>query len=67
MKRPIISGAGVWGEWVFSMSDSMVRYSRGFALWLDEPPLRPATRASSLVHSWAVPCSWAARPPLLAI
>ncbi len=31
------------------------------------PPLRPADRASSAVHSWAVPFSWAARPPLLAI
>ncbi len=31
------------------------------------PPLRPALRASSAVHSWAVPFSWAARPPLLAI
>src|SRR5881628_41618 len=31
------------------------------------PPLRPAARASSGVHSWAVPFSWAARPPLLAI
>lgn len=31
------------------------------------PPLRPAARASSGVHSCAVPFSWAARPPLLAI
>src|SRR5437016_11306077 len=31
------------------------------------PPLRPADRASSADHSWAVPFSWAARPPLLAI
>ena len=31
------------------------------------PPLRPATRASSDVHSWAVPFACAARPPLLAI
>jgi len=31
------------------------------------PPFRPALRASSAVHSWAVPFSWAARPPLLAI
>src|SRR5687768_9641539 len=31
------------------------------------PPLRPATRASSGVHSCAVPFSCAARPPLLAI
>src|SRR5436305_9096029 len=31
------------------------------------PPLRPATRASSEVNSWAVPFAWAARPPLLAI
>src|SRR4029077_1389337 len=31
------------------------------------PPLRPALRASSAVHSWAVPFSCAARPPLLAI
>src|SRR5262245_19416134 len=31
------------------------------------PPLRPAERASSAVHSWAVPFSCAARPPLLAI
>src|SRR5205085_2191779 len=31
------------------------------------PPLRPADRASSAVHSWAVPFSCAARPPLLAI
>jgi hypothetical protein len=34
---------------------------------LAAPPLRPAERASSLVHSWAVPCLCAARPPLLAI
>jgi hypothetical protein len=33
-------------------------------LW---PPFRPAARASSGVHSCAVPFSWAARPPLLAI
>ena len=31
------------------------------------PPLRPAARASSGVHSCAVPFSCAARPPLLAI
>src|SRR6187551_491665 len=31
------------------------------------PPLRPASRASSLVHSWAVPFWCAALPPLLAI
>src|SRR3990170_7777292 len=31
------------------------------------PPLRPASRASSLVHSCAVPFWWAALPPLLAI
>ena len=31
------------------------------------PPLRPAARASSAVHSCAVPFSCAARPPLLAI
>lgn len=31
------------------------------------PPFRPAARASSGVHSCAVPFSWAARPPLLAI
>ena len=31
------------------------------------PPFRPAVRASSDVHSWAVPFSCAARPPLLAI
>src|SRR4051812_13433242 len=31
------------------------------------PPLRPASRASSLVHSWAVPFWCAAFPPLLAI
>src|SRR5688500_15895949 len=31
------------------------------------PPLRPAFLASSAVHSWAVPFSCAARPPLLAI
>jgi hypothetical protein len=31
------------------------------------PPLRPASRASSDVNSWAVPFSWAARPPSLAI
>lgn len=31
------------------------------------PPLRPAARASSGVNSCAVPCSCAARPPLLAI
>ena len=31
------------------------------------PPLRPAARASSAVHSCAVPYSCAARPPLLAI
>lgn len=31
------------------------------------PPFRPAFRASSDDHSCAVPFSWAARPPLLAI
>ena len=31
------------------------------------PPFRPAERASSGVHSWAVPFACAARPPLLAI
>ena len=31
------------------------------------PPFRPAARASSAVHSCAVPFSCAARPPLLAI
>jgi len=31
------------------------------------PPFRPAFRASSAVHSWAVPFSCAALPPLLAI
>ena len=31
------------------------------------PPLRPATRASSLVNSCAVPAEWAALPPLRAI
>src|SRR6185369_17923789 len=31
------------------------------------PPLRPASRASSEVNSWAVPFSCAARPPSLAI
>src|SRR5918912_143098 len=35
--------------------------------WLAMPPLRPASRASSLVHSCAVPFWWAALPPLLAI
>ena len=35
--------------------------------WLARPPLRPASRASSLVHSCAVPFWWAAFPPLLAI
>ena len=35
--------------------------------WLARPPLRPASRASSLVHSWAVPFWCAALPPLLAI
>jgi len=35
--------------------------------WLAIPPLRPASRASSLVHSWAVPFWWAALPPLLAM
>src|SRR6266700_7754609 len=34
---------------------------------LIEPPLRPATCASSLVHLCAVPSAWAAFPPLLAI
>ena len=34
---------------------------------LIEPPLRPAAWASSLVHLCAVPCAWAAFPPLLAI
>src|SRR5204862_5348624 len=34
---------------------------------LIEPPLRPAACASSLVHLCAVPCAWAALPPLLAI
>lgn len=31
------------------------------------PPFRPAWRASSEVNSCALPCSWAARPPLRAI
>jgi len=31
------------------------------------PPLRPAARAPSALHSWPVPFSWEARPPLLAI
>ena len=31
------------------------------------PPFLPALRASSLFHSWATPCLWAARPPSLAI
>src|SRR3954469_14429316 len=31
------------------------------------PPLRPASTASSRSNSWALPLSWAARPPLLAI
>ena len=35
--------------------------------WLAMPPLRPASRASSLVHSCAVPFWCAALPPLLAI
>src|SRR5437762_1854719 len=35
--------------------------------WLAMPPLRPASRASSLVHSCAVPFWWAALPPLLAM
>src|SRR4051812_7343655 len=35
--------------------------------WLAIPPFRPASRASSLVHSCAVPFWWAALPPLLAI
>ncbi len=35
--------------------------------WLAMPPLRPASRASSLVHSCAVPFWCAAFPPLLAI
>src|SRR5258708_16162562 len=35
--------------------------------WLATPPLRPASRASSLVHSCAVPFWCAALPPLLAI
>src|SRR5579864_2624381 len=52
------SGAGVNGGGVSS--------SFGFR-WLAMPPLRPASRASSLVHSWAVPFWCAARPPLLAI
>ena len=34
-------------------------------LWLASPPLRPASRASSLVHSWAVPFWCAALPPFL--
>src|SRR6266511_3840678 len=38
-----------------------------FRRWLAIPPLRPASRASSLVHSWAVPFWCAALPPLLAI
>ena len=36
-------------------------------LWLAIPPLRPASRASSLLHSWALPFWCAALPPLLAI
>src|SRR5713101_7219869 len=35
--------------------------------WLAIPPFRPASRASSLVHSCAVPFWCAALPPLLAI
>src|SRR5947207_8274246 len=35
--------------------------------WLAMPPLRPASRASSLVHSCAVPFWCAALPPLLAM
>jgi cellobiose phosphorylase len=35
--------------------------------WLAIPPLRPASRASSLVHSCAVPFWCAALPPLLAM
>src|SRR4029077_12333959 len=36
-------------------------------LWLAIPPFRPASRASSLVHSCALPFWCAARPPLLAM
>jgi hypothetical protein len=38
-----------------------------FRRWLAMPPLRPASRASSDVHSCAVPFWCAALPPLLAI
>src|SRR5215218_8134953 len=31
------------------------------------PPFLPASLASSLLHSCATPCLWAARPPSLAI
>ncbi len=50
----------VGGGWLGSMS-------RPRPPRLTWPPLRPADRASSAVHSWAVPFSCAARPPLLAI
>src|SRR5262245_32414498 len=31
------------------------------------PPLRPGSRASSLVHLWAVPLMWGRRPATLAL
>lgn len=42
-------------------------YPDGLRWRLNIPPLRPASRASSFVHSWAVPFACAALPPLLAI
>ena len=60
----------------FRMREPRLRTHIGWIGWLhqspattatDLPALRPAARASSAVHSWAVPFSCAARPPLLAI
>lgn len=41
--------------------------SRGLRRWLAIPPFRPASRASSDVHSWAEPFKCAALPPFRAI
>src|SRR3989442_656452 len=49
------------------ISEATVGISRPRPPRLIWPPLRPAWPASSGVHSWAVPFSCAARPPLLAI
>jgi hypothetical protein len=55
------------GNWRRSAESGSPHYAISTCRRLAAPPLRPAARASSLVHSWAVPCTCAARPPLLAI